>query len=167
MPLGTGPSARDQAGALESGRSPGSGSLERADPAIGQGGFTGEAGDGARLAPRIGAAEVGDLSGPAAAGPATGLGGVPGADYANGAQELALGLLPDSRRTAQASGPIHPSRNGPVTSWAVCTTPTGAPRELDRLLPPYETRRTTPGGSLTLLMSKSVLILDSGAHRAK
>ena len=40
--------------------------------------------------------------GPAAAGPATGLGGVPGADCANGARELALGLLPYSRRTAQA-----------------------------------------------------------------
>src|SRR5258708_5291967 len=74
-PAAPGPGSReaDQAGALETRRSDGSGGVARAHSEIGLGGTAGETGDGARLAPRTGAKEVGSLSGPTAPWPAADL----------------------------------------------------------------------------------------------
>jgi hypothetical protein len=68
--------APEHAGALESKRSDGSGGAARTDPAIGVGGFTGQAADRTWVASRIGASKVGNLSGSTTACPDPGGGGL-------------------------------------------------------------------------------------------
>jgi hypothetical protein len=69
---------------------------------LGWAGPLGEAGDGARLAPRVGAKEVGWLSRPTASWAAADLTRLPSTECADGAREPALGLFPDPRRALEA-----------------------------------------------------------------
>src|SRR5260370_21780342 len=106
-PAAPGPGSReaDQAGAVECGRLDGSGGAARPHSEIGLGGLAGETGNGARLAPRIGAKEMGDLPGTTTPWPAADLSGVSSPDRADGARESAPGLLPDPRRAPEAWAP--------------------------------------------------------------
>jgi len=90
---GPGSGEADHAGAPECRRSDGSGGVARSHSEIGLGGTVGETGNGARLAPRTSAKEVGGIPGPTAPSPAADLSRVPSADSADGAREPALGYF--------------------------------------------------------------------------
>lgn len=99
---GSGPGASGQAGALESGRSNVAGRPAQSASAVGVGRIADAPGNGAGLASRLSAAEVGSLPRPTAAGETADLGREPEADPEDGQGEPELGLPADWRRASQA-----------------------------------------------------------------